>query len=279
MNNFLGKNDERIHCRGILHIVKDGDTLYKIAKKHGVPLSRVMYANPYVDVYNLQIGDEICVPVPVPHPPKPEYPEGGRPPRPCRPGEMRPPMAGGSEGGRVSMPGNPGGMLQPQVENISESRTVPVQKGTANEMDEAWMREHPSESGNMPIQEDTSGEMDDGTQDAERRIEDMEASFQRNYTDRAPTQDDFAERVPMPAQNGYMGSVPIQDDFTDRESMPMQNGYMNDMPMQTYRIDDMAMPGQEERRQTTRRHVKPWGQQQTDGQMLDEYLKSNPRQL
>ena len=50
-------------CSGMLHVVEKGDTLYKIAKKYGVPLSKVMYANPYVNVYNLQVGDEICVPM------------------------------------------------------------------------------------------------------------------------------------------------------------------------------------------------------------------------
>ncbi len=58
-----GCNHWHMGCRGILHIVKKGDTLYKISRRYGVPLKRVMYANPYVDVYNLQIGDEICVPI------------------------------------------------------------------------------------------------------------------------------------------------------------------------------------------------------------------------
>ena len=66
MDHFLGRNDDKMQCRGILHIVKAGDTLYKIGKEHGVPVSRIMYANPYVDIYNLQIGDEICVPVMTP---------------------------------------------------------------------------------------------------------------------------------------------------------------------------------------------------------------------
>ena len=66
MDNFLGRNDETMQCRGMLHIVAKGDTLYKIGKKYGAPVSRIMYANPYVDVYNLQEGDEICVPVMTP---------------------------------------------------------------------------------------------------------------------------------------------------------------------------------------------------------------------
>ena len=72
MDAFPFTNNEQMQCRGILHIVEAGDTLYKIGKKYGVSVSRIMYANPYVNVYNLQIGDEICVPVMLPRMPAPE---------------------------------------------------------------------------------------------------------------------------------------------------------------------------------------------------------------
>lgn len=49
-------------CHGKIHQVVAGDTMYKIAKKYGVRLVDILKANPYVNVYNLQIGDEICVP-------------------------------------------------------------------------------------------------------------------------------------------------------------------------------------------------------------------------
>lgn len=50
-------------CHGMIHVVKQGDTLYKIARMHHVSVSELMYVNPYVNVYQLQPGDEICVPV------------------------------------------------------------------------------------------------------------------------------------------------------------------------------------------------------------------------
>ncbi|WP_310604346.1 LysM peptidoglycan-binding domain-containing protein [Anaerosporobacter sp.] len=50
-------------CRGVVHIIKKGDTLYGISRQYNIPLALVMRANPYADVYNLQIGDELCVPV------------------------------------------------------------------------------------------------------------------------------------------------------------------------------------------------------------------------
>lgn len=49
-------------CRGMKHKVVQGDTLYKIAKLYGIRLIDILKENPYVNVYNLQEGDEICVP-------------------------------------------------------------------------------------------------------------------------------------------------------------------------------------------------------------------------
>lgn len=51
------------YCRGIVHVINKGDSLYAISRKYNVPLALIMRANPYADVYNLQMGDEICVPV------------------------------------------------------------------------------------------------------------------------------------------------------------------------------------------------------------------------
>ncbi|MCM1497634.1 MAG: LysM peptidoglycan-binding domain-containing protein [Clostridium sp.] len=51
-----------VGCRGYVHVIEAGDTLYKLAKKYDVRLFDIMRLNPYVNVYNLQIGDEICIP-------------------------------------------------------------------------------------------------------------------------------------------------------------------------------------------------------------------------
>ena len=50
------------YCDGITHTIKKVDTLYEISREHKVPLSMLLRANPYVDVFNLQVGDTICVP-------------------------------------------------------------------------------------------------------------------------------------------------------------------------------------------------------------------------
>lgn len=52
-----------MECRGIIHVVTEGDTLYLLGKKYHVPLLQIMYSNPFVDIYNLQVGDELCIPV------------------------------------------------------------------------------------------------------------------------------------------------------------------------------------------------------------------------
>ena len=49
-------------CKGVIHQIKKGDTLYRLSKMYGVRLIDIMKENPYVNVYNLQIGEEICIP-------------------------------------------------------------------------------------------------------------------------------------------------------------------------------------------------------------------------
>lgn len=49
-------------CKGTVHRVVAGDTLYKLSKMYGVRLIDILKENPYVNVYNLQVGDEICIP-------------------------------------------------------------------------------------------------------------------------------------------------------------------------------------------------------------------------
>ncbi|HIR13993.1 MAG TPA: LysM peptidoglycan-binding domain-containing protein, partial [Candidatus Choladousia intestinavium] len=49
-------------CMGFIHIVQKGENLYRIGKQYQVSVSALIYANPFVDVYSLQIGDELCIP-------------------------------------------------------------------------------------------------------------------------------------------------------------------------------------------------------------------------
>lgn len=53
----------RMRCQGTIHVVRSGDSLYKIAQTYRVSIRDIMRANPYVNVYNLQLGDELCIPV------------------------------------------------------------------------------------------------------------------------------------------------------------------------------------------------------------------------
>lgn len=50
-------------CRGIVHTVVKGDNLYRLGKLYGVPLEDIFEANPKADIYNLKIGDKICIPM------------------------------------------------------------------------------------------------------------------------------------------------------------------------------------------------------------------------
>ncbi|MCM1157698.1 MAG: LysM peptidoglycan-binding domain-containing protein [Bacteroidales bacterium] len=73
MQQFDNVGDDRrrpVRCRGYVHVIESGDTLYKLAKKYDVRLFDIMRLNPYVNVYNLQVGDEVCIPTTAERPEK-----------------------------------------------------------------------------------------------------------------------------------------------------------------------------------------------------------------
>ena len=55
-------------CNGLLYKVEAGDTLYSISRKYKLKVRDLMRVNPFVDVYHLQIGEELCIPVAIPKP-------------------------------------------------------------------------------------------------------------------------------------------------------------------------------------------------------------------
>ena len=83
-------------CIGFEHVIKKGDTLYKISKQYNVKVSALILANPYVNIYNLQVGDTICIPrirpIVVPVVPGRPMPEDRPPMRPEERPQERPPM-------------------------------------------------------------------------------------------------------------------------------------------------------------------------------------------
>ena len=58
-NEIYGKMKYYDNCRGLAYTIKSGDTLYGISKKYNVPLALILRANPYVDIYNLQVGEKL----------------------------------------------------------------------------------------------------------------------------------------------------------------------------------------------------------------------------
>lgn len=47
---------------GVFWIVAPGDTLYLISQATGINLDELFEANPGVDLYNLQVGQKVCLP-------------------------------------------------------------------------------------------------------------------------------------------------------------------------------------------------------------------------
>lgn len=46
----------------ITYTIKQGDTLYKLAKEYSTTVDAIIYANPDIDYENLQVGQEIIIP-------------------------------------------------------------------------------------------------------------------------------------------------------------------------------------------------------------------------
>ena len=82
-------------CSGIVYSIKEGDTLYSISGRFQVPIALILRANPLADIYNLQIGAKLCIPMyglcqQMGTPQRPPMPGQGRPERPPMPGPERP---------------------------------------------------------------------------------------------------------------------------------------------------------------------------------------------
>ena len=64
MNYFMRRQDtEYGKCDGVLHEIRKGDSLYSLSRTDNVSIDEIMERNPDVDVYNLRIGDRLCIPI------------------------------------------------------------------------------------------------------------------------------------------------------------------------------------------------------------------------
>lgn len=98
MAEYFGNICTCRRCNGIIHTIKRGDTLYLLARQYNITVNDIMRANANMNIYNLQIGDQICIPVRRPEPspfPRPNRPgQGTRPPQ-LQPGAPVPPVRPG----------------------------------------------------------------------------------------------------------------------------------------------------------------------------------------
>lgn len=139
------------YCNGMIHVIKEGDNLYQLSRQYRVPLAMIMRANPYVDVYNLRIGQEICIPVSRPGPGlfppfgamRPPGP-GNRPPEPpqrpgCCPGMTVERQEEGEED-KKEAEDNPEDNAEDMTEEVNEQEFVyvPEEKITLGEVLERW---------------------------------------------------------------------------------------------------------------------------------------------
>ena len=55
-------------------MIQQGDTLYSLSRRYRVSVDAIIRANPGVNIYNLHINDELCIPVMMNNRPMPEMP-------------------------------------------------------------------------------------------------------------------------------------------------------------------------------------------------------------
>ncbi|MBQ6814020.1 MAG: LysM peptidoglycan-binding domain-containing protein [Lachnospiraceae bacterium] len=68
MAEYFGNICTCRRCNGVVHTIKRGDTLYLLSRHYNVTINDIMRANANINVYNLQVGDQICIPVRRPNP-------------------------------------------------------------------------------------------------------------------------------------------------------------------------------------------------------------------
>lgn len=57
-------NEPQVSCpEGRLYTIRPGDTLYAISQRFGVPVQRIIAANPGIDPNNLRVAQIICIPI------------------------------------------------------------------------------------------------------------------------------------------------------------------------------------------------------------------------
>lgn len=148
------------YCNGFVHVVKSGDTLYLISRKYRVPLALILRANPYVDVYNLQPNQEICIPMVRPMPrTMPARGEGGMSNN--MPDEMPNEMQNNNilsnnmdlDAG-LNHVGRPGEIINPTAPETPIQQRMPPQPGTPMQQGVPMQQGMPPQQG-MPMQSGT----------------------------------------------------------------------------------------------------------------------------
>ena len=48
------------------YVIQKGDTLYSISRHFNIGIAAIMAANPFINVYNLMVGEVLCIPMSIP---------------------------------------------------------------------------------------------------------------------------------------------------------------------------------------------------------------------
>lgn len=196
------------YCNGHMHTIKKGDTLYALSRRYHVPLEVMLRANPYVDVYNLQPGDTVCIP--------------GKKADGCSLGQIMPRMDGGQEQ-----------MAPDGQENMADS---PEKQG---QMPQSSQEQSMASDGQESISEtsfDTVQDMTEGSAEADNEMKNDRSEEDQEIQSHEMTRE-FDTTVPY--DNRYV----TERGDSLQSFLQRMNVSLNDFLEQNAPKDIMLLPG------------------------------------
>lgn len=155
------KNMNYDYCNGKIHTIQTGDTLYKISGMYRVPLALILRANPYVDIYNLQVGEKLCIPG--------GFDNETKPPKPSNPICPGGDCNTGDNNNRPSRPGGSVSVFLYVIKDVQSIRDILDKFGITLE---ELLQEN--NLGNIMVQPGTAVRIPGNEEEVRRAIEEME---------------------------------------------------------------------------------------------------------
>ena len=68
-SSILGQDANQDNPQATIHVVQQGETLFRIAQEYSLTIEEIATINSIDDTSNIQVGQRLIIPIPVPEPP------------------------------------------------------------------------------------------------------------------------------------------------------------------------------------------------------------------